>query len=582
MTSSRARWLAARTRNAARHGLVIAGTGALVMIAALLTFVLLPRQADRALSTAIAALPPARDTVQLRAQRVRADAARARAEGQRTAARKARADSLPGSSGTADSLFTTAMLPVLARDTALRAFAAQLARARQTPLMESYRALSESPVMQRDSVRRAAASRLRDSLDVLYDEREALAALRGPDARYAALTMRLTEVGDQLVALADRTLRAQAQLPEPASTVPVDAARPDSLLDAAVRLATDSVVALDTLLAAAQRFNAILDAQRAALRARMQLSVPPVAMLLASLVLGLSGGFSVAVWREMRLPMVGDAQELEALTRSRVIVHQGDAAAPGESGGAWRMGARRLPRFARRARPPEAPVPVLTPAGDAWPLLHLTLSHVGDVSREVQVLADHPVVAGAVGLNLASVAARESRATALVDAAQRAGALVPLLPTSALVRSDGERSTHGGGATGAFGADTAWEEAWDASRALPLGRDASVTLVLPRRARADAGARARAGGPEHPATADTPTRLEPLLRHFDFTVYVSDLSRAPAVPAHCDLVLCARLGETPLAWVARTVRAAEEQGRRIRAVVLWATDVPLAGSRASG
>jgi hypothetical protein len=47
-------------------------------------------------------------------------------------------------------------------------------------------------------------------------------------------------------------------------------------------------------------------------------------------------------------------------------------------------------------------------------------------------------------------------------------------------------------------------------------------------------------------------------------------------------VLCARLGETPLAWVARTVRAAEEQGCRIRAVVLWATDVPLAGSRASG
>jgi hypothetical protein len=65
-------------------------------------------------------------------------------------------------------------------------------------------------------------------------------------------------------------------------------------------------------------------------------------------------------------------------------------------------------------------------------------------------------------------------------------------------------------------------------------------------------------------------------------VYVSDLSRAPAVPTHCDLVLCARLGETPLAWVARTVRAAEEQGCRIRAVVLWATDVPLAGSLASG
>ena len=582
MTSSRARWLAARTRNAARHGLVSAGTGALVMIAALLTFVLLPRQADRALSTAIAALPPARDTVRLRAQRMRLDAARAQAEAQRTAARRAVADSLPGSRGTADSLISAAMLSALARDTALRAFAAQLARARQTPLMESYRALSESPVMQRDSVRRAAAGRLRDSLDVLYRDREASAALRGPDARYAALTMRLTEVGDQLVALADRSLRAYTQLPEQASAAALDTGRPDSLLDVTVRTATDSVVALDTLLAAAQRFNADLDAQKTALRARMQLSVPPVAMLLASLVLGISVGFAVAVWREMRHPTVGDAQELELLTRSRVIVHLGDAAAPGEWVGAWRMGARLLPRFARRARPPEAHVPVLTPAADAWPLLHLTLSHVGDMAREVQVLADRPVVAGAVGLNLASVAARESRATVLVDAAQRAGALVPLLPTSVLVRSEGERSAHGGGPAGASGADSTWETAWDASRALPLGRDASVTLVLPRRARYDASATARAGGRGHPDATDTPSLLDPLLRHFDFTVYVSDLSRAPAVPAQCDLVLCARLRETPLVWVARTVRAAEEQGRRIRAVVLWATDVPLAGSRASG
>jgi hypothetical protein len=184
----------------------------------------------------------------------------------------------------------------------------------------------------------------------------------------------------------------------------------------------------------------------AALRARMQLAVPPVAMLLASLVLGISVGFAVTVWREMRHPTVGDAQELELLTRSRVIVHPGDDAVPGELGSAWRMGARLLPRCARRTRPPESHVPVLTPAAETW----------------------------------------------------------PLLPTSALVRSEGERSTHGGGPAGASGADPTWETAWDASRALPLGRDAGVTLVLPRRARYDASASVRAGGRGRPDTADPP------------------------------------------------------------------------------
>jgi hypothetical protein len=51
----------------------------------------------------------------------------------------------------------------------------------------------------------------------------------------------------------------------------------------------------------------------------------------------------------------------------------------------------------------------------------------------------------------------------------------------------------------------------------------------------------------------------------------------PLVPPSTDLVLCARLGVTPLDWVARAVKSAEEHGRRIRAVVLWAEDVPLAG-----
>ena len=67
------------------------------------------------------------------------------------------------------------------------------------------------------------------------------------------------------------------------------------------------------------------------------------------------------------------------------------------------------------------------------------------------------------------------------------------------------------------------------------------------------------------------------MRHYDFVLFVTDTLAAPAVPPNTDLVLCAKLGVTPLSWIARAVRTAEEQKQRVRAVVLWADTVPLAG-----
>jgi len=610
MNSPRARWLAARTRNAARHGLLIAGAGAIVMIATLLMFVLLPRQADRALSGAIAALPSARDTLALRAQRVHADSRRAQAEAQRTAAQVAMAATLSGATTSADSLALAALQPAVAGDSLLRDLAGHIVRARQAPLVESFRSLADAPGLQRDLPLRAAVQRRRDSIEVLHRDREAYAALSGPDARYASMTARLTAEGAELVALAERSLREQAEAAmsarqaalqqaalrradslrldslrldslrarpladsaqvadstlatDPATPLLASGLLPDSLLEVAVRTSTDSVARLDSLLVEAHRFNAALDSTKATLRARMQVHIPPVAMLFASLVLGLAVGFAVALWREIRTPTVGDARELEEITQSRVIVHTGAEGV--------RLGAR-LGRLGRRG---EAQAAVLTPEADAWPLLHLMLSNIGDVTRQVQLLADRPVVAGAVGLNLASVAARESRATVLVDAAQRAGAVVPLLPASALVKRDDVSTAK----------DAPWDDRWDATRRMPLGRDASVDLVLPRRTRYDARRRAS----DDAASPDTaspdkaaPAPLDPLLRQYDFVVFVTDTPVVMAVPPSADIVLCARLGVTPLDWIARVVRHTATSQRRIRAVVLWADDVPLAGTRVAG
>lgn len=578
MISPRARWLAARTRNAARHGLIIAGFGAIVMIATLLAFVLLPRQADRALTAAVAAMPTMRDTLQLLALRERADTNRQRAELQRTTARQALAATL----GITDSIADSTVAMAVARDTLLRDLLKQIVRARQTPLAESYLTLADAPALLRDERTRLAVKALRDSIERLSRDRETYAALSGPDALYALMTTRLTRMGERLLVVAERVLVSVANpAATPATapaTTPATAAVSDSsarttpsrdsgvvtppmpimtrvlltdtLLENAVQRAVDSLVQLDTALAVARRFNDSLEAGKSALRARMQVSIPPVAMLLASLVLGLSGGFAVALWRELRRPTVGDAQELESLTRSRVIVNARDDAR----------------RFGRRGRKGETQVPVLSFTNDAWPLLHLTLSHIGDMAREVQVLADQPTVAGAVGLNLASVAARESRATVIVDAALRAGAVVPLLPSGALIPA-ADHDQRGA------------NDSWDGSRALPLGRDASVDLLLPRRARQHGGRHSSpvAKPGEEGASTTSEQALASHLSQYDVVVYVTDDAAADVVPTGTDLVLCARLGVTPLAWVSRSMRAADDDGRRVRAVVLWADDVPLAG-----
>lgn len=536
------------------------GSGAVVMITVLLTLILVPRQADRNLAAALSLLPAPRDTLALQTMRRAAVDSLAAATAQRAAALMA--DALATDSlglVPADSLTSVTALP--SGDSLLAAVRQQLLRARQTPLVESFRALADAALV-RPGLRQSGTVRaLRDSIEQLHRAREAYAALSGPDARYAALTARLTRLGAQLVQVVEQELPAPGDAPvvsPAAAPAVIGSPPPDALLADAARTAEQHLGRIDRALADARTFNEALAARKAAMRSRMKVAIPPVAMLLASLVLGVVAGFSVALWRELRHPTVGDARELEMLTHSRVIVHDRDAGA----------------RLGRPPRRGDALVPALSPTDDAWPLLHLTLSHIGGMARHVQVLADRPLLAGAVGLNLSAVAARESRATALVDAAERAGAIIPLLPASVL-ESRGTRA-----------ADTD-DHDWDVSRELSLGRDAVVALVLPRRAPSYRYRPARSASDAtigHGGAEDTDARraLDGRLRPFDFVVFVTDTARAPVLPPDRDLVLCARLGVTPLAWLASAVRQADDDGRRIRAVVLWASDVPLAGSRASG
>lgn len=581
----RARWLAARTRNAARHGLLMASVGAVVVIAALLLFVLVPQRVDRALAAQIAALSPERDTLLLHVDLLAARRALTRLETSIAAAAIAtRADATPPrfAAATADSS-VVAPIP-LARDSAAHDLQQQLMRIRQAPLVESYRALADTRLLRDD----ARVRGMIDSIEQLHAEREAYAALSGPDARYALMTARLTQLGQHLTRFAESTYatalasavateaatRAGAAV-DTATAAPLLVVRPpmtDSALEHSRTAAADTVARTERALLDAATLNADLRARRKALRARMALDIPPMAMLLASLVLGLVLGFAVVLWRELRRPTVGDEQELEALTRTRVIVHRAATASL---------------RAARARRRADEHVPaILQPTDAAWPLLHLTLSSIGDVSRYVEVVADQPVLAGAVALNLSAVAAHESRATVLVDAAQRSGSLLSLLPTSVLTTAsttiaatsrytdaDTARNTVPDAAAGAA-TENSVHSRWDAPRSLAIGRDTFIDIVLPRRVRS------RQTGRDVGVARDAASIVDDLQRlavHHDLAVYVTDHDLNQHVPPETDVVLCARPGVTTLAWLSHTMRQLEDRGRRVRAVVLWSADFPLAG-----
>ncbi|MBX9856767.1 MAG: hypothetical protein K2Y26_14670 [Gemmatimonadaceae bacterium] len=466
---SRALWLRARTRNALRRGLLIGSVSVLTMVVMLLVLVLIPRRADQVLAEALRQVPADADTLRW----LRALSA-ARATEQEA---MQQLDSLRARAANDDSLGVL------------------LARARTAPLMDSYRALAEAPVLRED----ARVQSLFADLARLDTARAASAALSGPDARYATLTRELVARGSELV--------ARAESLQVSDSVPVD-----STWVLAQATASQAAAVADSSLSAARAVNAQRAAERAALRAQHTVLLPPWVMVIAASVIGVAVGMLVALWREFRQPVVADASELSARTGLRVL----DASADRD---------------------------------ESWSLLHLLLSNTGDVVPQVQLLAQEPALAAQAAVQLAAVAARESRATVLVDGTRRGRTLEPLLAQAPRRRAE-RRGDFSGGP----------DLLWDASQALLVGPDQVVDLLWP-----DRGARLSAVA-------------EPLRRHlggYDLVVLLSDQAEPRTVPAVRDVVLVLRAGVTPMAWLDAALRSVTAAGRQPRALVLWTGAQPL-------
>jgi hypothetical protein len=282
----------------------------------------------------------------------------------------------------------------------------------------------------------------------------------------------------------------------------------------------------------AREFNARLDDRRRATLARADIRIPTQALLIAALVVGVVAGYAGAFFFELRTPRLADAIETERIAGARVIVHDDSAKVPDS----------RSRRRADRALPP-----ALDPAGDAYHLLHLTLTGLGEVARRVRVIGDSPMLSATVALNLAAAAAREARAVLLVDLDLRHRHVAPMLRVADR-RGMGE----------VLSGDA---EVLEVLRDFPVGRDVYMTVLY--------------GGHRAPRTVTSERRmivhedLERLASRYDLTVIVGDESvpSGGALLPTGDVILCTRIGVTPNSWLSNSAHQVRAGGQRVRAVL---------------
>jgi Mrp family chromosome partitioning ATPase len=513
--------------------------GGLVFIAALIAFVLVPRQATRAAVNVTARLEERPDSMRTVSIRDRAAAGIAAADSALAAARRALAPVATAVTDTVAPEVASARQSLSQRLSTLNRL---IDRAENAPLPTSYRALASAP----DVSSEPGVQALVDSLSDIEKERDAFGTVGGVDPVYVALTSRATAVGRSIQGIAEAkrdSLRSQlALLPAPVIATPVQS-RVDTMKYLADRIANQRVYtgALQAL-SQIRATDARIDSESSRARELANVGAPPLAMLAAAFVLALSLGFAASFIFELKSPTIADQREAEQVTGVRVLT----LIQPAE------VIAERSRRQADVSGPP-----LIDVVSESYRRLYLHLAATEANIPIVTVAGDDAAIVATVASNVAAAAAYEARSTLLVDVDPA---------TSTIANIFRIRSNPG---LADIIADTAdWPEA--ITQAV-IGRDRTLD-VLPsgtikkQQSSPDIVERIRGDF----------TRME---RRYDLIVIAAPtayLMRGPAsiIPGP-DVVLCARVAHTRIAQLRTTVEKLRSLDLRIHGLVLWDDDTPV-------
>src|SRR5512141_1950777 len=389
--------MAARSRNASRRFAVMGIVGGLVFIAALMAFVLVPRQATRAAVNVTARLEERPDSMRIVAIRDRAAAGISAADSSLAAARRTVA---PPVAAPADTFSPQAVAQRQTLAGQLATLNKLIDRADNAPLPSSYRALATAPEVASEP----GVQALRDSLSDIEKERDAFGTVSGVDPVYVALTSRATAVGRAIQGIAETkraAVRAQLALLRPvAPTAPV-LARVDTTRYLSDRVANQRVyTGAIQALAQIRATDARIDSESSRARDLANVGAPPLAMLAAAFVLALTIGFAASFVYELKRPTIADPREAEQVTGVRVLT----LIQPTE------VMAERSRRQADVSGPP-----LIDVVSESYRRLYLHLAATEANIPIVTVAGDDAAVVATVAANVAAAAAYEARSTLLVD-----------------------------------------------------------------------------------------------------------------------------------------------------------------------
>jgi Mrp family chromosome partitioning ATPase len=532
-------WMAARARNALRRVLVFGIVGGVVFIAALIAFVVVPRNASRkALAVA--------SRIEARVDSTPAVTAR-----DRYLAEVRTTDSVMNATRLAAMPVVTPVIDtfppaVRAQRDSLNAELTTLNRlidrTENAPLPTSYRALAASPAVASDPRVRV----LLDSLADIERERNAFGAVGSVDPVYMSLTSRANAIGRSIQGIADAKrgeVRGKLALIRP---TPAPIIRPRITVDTTALLAQNATAQQNYAAAVKQldqinQRNTRIDRESARARDLANVGAPPWAMLAAAVVLALAVGFAASFGTELKRPHIADPREAEQISGARVLT----VIKPPEV----------VVERSRRQADVEAP-PLIDVVSESYRTLYLHIASVEASVPIVTITGDDPGIVATVASNLAASAAYEARSTLLVDVDPTTCSVASVLR----IRPDP-------GLSGIITGNATWPEAIVSTT---IGRDRPLD-VLPSGTR-------RAGLPEPDVVEEVRKELARMQRRYDFIIITAPTSyvqrsASSIIPAP-DVILCARIAHTTVGGLKTAVDSLRGADMRIHGLVLWDAEMP--------
>ena len=532
-------WMAARARNALRRVVVFGVVGGVVFIAALIAFVVVPRNASRKALAVASKIEARTDSTPAVAARNRYLAEVTTTDSTLNAARQA---AIPVPTPVIDTFPPAVRAQRDSLNKELATLNRLIDRAENAPLPTSYRALAASPAVAADPRVRV----LLDSLAEIERERNAFGAVGGVDPVYLSLTSRATAIGRSIQGIADvkrGEVRGKLALIRPVAA-PVE--KPKILVDTTALLAR-LATAQQNYAVAAKRLdqvnqkNARIDRESARARDLANVGAPPWAMLAAAVVLALAVGFAASFGTELKRPHIADPREAEQVSGTRVLT----VIKPPEV----------VVERSRRQADVEAP-PLIDVVSESYRTLYLHIAAVEASVPIVTITGDDPGIVATVASNLAASAAYEARSTLLVDVDPTTCSVASVLR----IRPDP-------GLSGIITGTATWPEAIVSTT---IGRDRPLD-VLPSGTR-------RAGPPEPDVVEEVRKELARMQRRYDFIIITAPTSyvqrsASSIIPAP-DVILCARIAHTTVGGLKSAVDSLRGADMRIHGLVLWDAEMP--------